>query len=233
MSPDEVIEELAGGRAAQGPEWKLSIVKLRGPFRAIFGAKVHENERPGSPRGIDHLRQEFVAARIDPVRVVDEDQEGLARAACLNEVSHERKEFALPRFGIHGRHEVVGVTHTEKVKDERYHLVEVRPGQRKRSGNLAPRFVSAVTVGNAEEVPEQLEQGQERDTLPDRRALRVGHQNATGPAARGELRTKPALPCTGGCHYPNDLPLTCCGLIERVLERGEFTLAPDEPRKPA
>lgn len=207
MPSDEVIEELVSGRAAQGPQRDLAIVGLGRPLRAVLGTKVHEHEGPGAPRGFHHLRQEFVAARIDPVRVVDEDQDGFACAARLHQVSHEREELPFPSLGIHARRHAVGIAHAEKLEHQGNDVVEVPTGQRELAGNPAPGLVRAVVLGDAEEVPKQLEQREKRDTLPDGRTVRFGHLDPTCPAASGKLGAKPALfPVPAAATTPTTCP---------------------------
>ena len=68
------------------------------PSRLKFRSKGYNQERPHVPQAINQHIQPFAGRRIDPVRILDKDDDGLTRGQrldLLDEGGQEYGPFAL------------------------------------------------------------------------------------------------------------------------------------------
>ena len=80
---------------------------------------------------------------------------------------------------------------------------------------------------------QQLERGQQRHRPGVRHPSGVEDGRALRHPALGELAAQAALAHTGLADDPHDLPVPGPRLLQRLLERPQLALAPDEAREPA
>ena len=98
-----------------------------------------------------------------------------------------------PRVRIHPRRRVLGIGHAQEVEHHRELLAEVLAEQEQAAGDLLARALVPVPLADAEEVPEQLQDRDERDPLAVRDAARLVRGEPARAAALEELEAEPAL----------------------------------------
>jgi hypothetical protein len=84
VGSQQIGEHLPGRLRPERQQRDLLIVRRAHPVGLVFGAEVHQPERAGVLYGGDRVGQEGVAAGIDPLQVVEEENRRLARAARLS-----------------------------------------------------------------------------------------------------------------------------------------------------
>src|SRR5207245_2953375 len=64
----------------------------------VLGAEGDEQEAPGSDERVHPALQKDLAAAVDPVEILDQDDDRLP--AALHQASHDADQLALPEFGV-------------------------------------------------------------------------------------------------------------------------------------
>lgn len=102
----------------------------------------------------------------------ENDERLLPLAAALDDPAEDLEDPPHAGLGREPRRGLVGVRHLEEVEEQRQGFLEGGIEQHHAPGHLLPGLVGRVGVGDAEVVPQQLEDGQEGDAPGRGRARR-------------------------------------------------------------
>ena len=127
-------------------------VRVLDPAAAVLGAVVDEKESRALGNGLGELRQEELASRIDPVKILDQNDRRLATTRA--NPSKDPEQAPLARLGIRLGSRTFGIGYAQKLEHERHDLLEVIVVQQQRSSDLPARFPRVVLVGDSEVAPE-------------------------------------------------------------------------------
>src|SRR5439155_18947908 len=126
-----------------------------------------------------------------------------------------------------------GVGDAEEVEEELQCLAELPVEEQEPPGDLLARDSVAVPLADAEIAAHDLQDGEERDHLPVRHAVRLVDGEAAGTAALGELVAEPALADSGLGDHAHHLALTVERTGEGRLEGRHLVRSPNEAREAA
>jgi len=199
----------------------------------VLGAEGDQEERARAGHRVDQRLDERRAAAVDPVEILPQQQRRLAAATSLGDALHDDEEPSLPRLGSHAQRGIRGIGYTEEVEEQRQVIGQRLVEQQQGAGDLPPRRLVTLLLGDPEEVAHQLEDRQERDHLPMRDAVGAVDAHALGPRPFGELVTEAALPDPGLAHDADHPPLAVERPRHGGLDRRHLVGAADEAREPA
>ena len=129
VGPEQRAEELLGGLRREGVQPELRVVGPAAPGVLILRPVVHEQQQPGGRQALDEPIEQRLGLGVDPVEVLEDDQQRLHLALPQQEPLHgvEGAPAALGR--IEGRPLRVIGRHVEQ-RQERRQAVLQRPVQR-------------------------------------------------------------------------------------------------------
>ena len=211
----------------------LLVVRALHPGRAVLGAEVEQDQRPRGIHGLDQLRHERVASRIDPVEIVQEEHGGLPLAARVHLPPDPSEEPALARAWIGLGRGPGRVRYSEEVPEERQVGLERAVEQEQPARDLLARGLSAVPLVDAEVRAQELVNGQQRNRLAVRGAVGLVDGDLAAAAALRELVAEPALAHAGLADHTHHAPLPFQHVLQRRVERRELVRAADQAREAA
>ena len=181
---------------------QLQHPRLARPVGLVLGAEVDQQQRARRAHRLDDLRQEQVAAGIDPVQVVDQQHDRLGLGAQLHQTAQEGEEPALAHRGLElERRAPSGPPTPRKSSTRARSSAKASSSSASSPAIFCARLARPVLLGDAEQVAQQLEQRQIRNRLAVRRAVGLVDHRARGRgSARRTRRTG------GSCRRPPRRP---------------------------
>jgi hypothetical protein len=77
IRPEQRAEELLGRLRRQGLQPQLTVVRLTRPTLLVLGPIVDDEKEPGRRQALDHAIEEGLRLRVDPLKILDDEQERL------------------------------------------------------------------------------------------------------------------------------------------------------------
>jgi hypothetical protein len=137
------------------------------PGRGVLGPEVEQQECARRHDGLGDRVEERLAAAVDPVEVLDQDDVRRARDLRADQPAHDRQQTILSRLGVAAAPGgLVLVGDADELEDERQGIVQARIEQEERAGDLPPRLFVAVALVDAEHRTQEREDGHERYRSP-------------------------------------------------------------------
>ena len=126
----------------------------------------------------------------------------------------------------------VGIGHLEEVEDQRENLVQSGVKGEQASRHLVASLLSGVGVGDGEVVPQQRQDGQQRNPPAVGDARRPPHRDAPSGRRADELLAEPALAHPGFADHTHHLKAALDRPGESVLQGNQLPLPTHQPRGP-
>ncbi len=231
--PQLIAQQRPDRLRSQRLEWQLLVVRPLHPARLVLGTEGDEPQIAGGGHALDGRLEEGVAGAVEPVQVLEQEHPLPAVGRVVKHPLHHAVQPLLPLLGVDCGGRVRRVRHAEQVEEKGQHLAEALVHQQQPPGDLRPRRLGAVAVGDPEEGTPELQHGQHRDRLPVRYAVPLEHRNAARPAAIEELRAQARLARARLGHHPHHLAAAAARALQRGLEHRHVAVAPDEARQAA
>jgi hypothetical protein len=156
-------------------------------LRVVLGTEIDQPERMRIGNRVHRMSQERVAARSDPMQVIEQEDIRCLAASRLGKVTHECIELLFARLRTQLQRGFGRIRDAEKIEKERQHRLQLVIEECEFTGNLAPGFVIAVIGTEFEDVSKELEEGEVWDVLPVRWAVGGVHSDAACATAIDEL----------------------------------------------
>src|SRR5262249_34884020 len=144
IAAEEIPEQSRRGFTPERHEAEVDRGGRAAPRGMVFGTRRREEQRPGGSDPLDERDEQRLAARVDPVEILEQDDRRLAAAPHLDQSPHEREELALACLGVHARHPPPGVRYAEKIEEEWQRGGELGVEQQDGPGDLPAGGVIAV-----------------------------------------------------------------------------------------
>ncbi len=198
-----------------------------------LGPEGQQQQRRRGRDRVEERLEELLAARVEPVQILEEDHRGGPTAARPHEALKHGDDRWVDLAAALARRGITGLRHPEKAKQAGQRLGQLGLEQHHGSRDLAARALRILALAQVEGVVQVVDQRQEGD------APAVGHGVADGggdPAratALDELETQAALSDPRLAHDPHHGGLAVAGALERGLERRHLVHAAHELREPA
>ena len=115
IRPYQLVQELAARFLPQGRQRQLVVVRSPRPGGPVLGTEVGDEQRGGAPHRRHQLSHQRVTLPIDPVGVVEQQDERLARTPEANEAPEEGGD---PLVATRRDGRRVGLGHPEEIEEE-------------------------------------------------------------------------------------------------------------------
>ncbi len=233
IGAEQIVEQRVDRLGSERSERDLAVVGLRHPRRLVLGAEVADREAARPLGGLDVIGEEDLGGGVEPVKVLEHRDAGLARAPCTDQALGHVEQPALVGLGIHARRRALGVGHSEEIEDQRQVLAEALVEQQQLAGDPLARRLIGVEVGDVEVGAHDLEHGQQRNPRRVRLAGGLVHGDPARTAAADEDVTEAALADAGLTDDADHLRPSRHSLLQRLIERLHLIVTADEPREAA
>ena len=118
IGAEQVRQQRLGRLGAQRGEGDLAVVGARHPRRAVLGPEVQDGEAARPLHRLHAIAEEGLARRVKPVQILDEHDDGLARALGVGQALHQPQQLALARLRVHPGRRAQGVGHGEELEQQ-------------------------------------------------------------------------------------------------------------------
>ncbi len=198
----------------------------------VLGAVVDEKEEPRDRQAVHEGVEEGVALGVDPVEVLEDDEERL-RASLAQEQLSDRLERALtaPHGGQGGPRGVVD-RHLEEREQHGQDRFEVAIERQELPRDLLAHLPMVVALPDPEVGLEEVDHREPGTgpTIGDRAGLE--DQPVMDAMRADQLVDEARLPDPGVADHRGDLPLSLAGLSERAPELIDLRVASHEAAQP-
>ena len=231
LSPEQVIEQQAGDIGRERLEQNLRVVAFVAPPVPVLGTVTGQNQQPMLGDALHQGVQDLLRLRVDPVQILDDDDDGL-QAALLHEQAREglqRPAVFLVRVERAPRR--VDHWHIEECQ-ERGGRRHQRGSERQQPGDHPLADLANVVAGLNEEIRlQQVDDRQVRGLRPVRGGAGHKHPAVAATQRLAELPEKTRLADAGLTGHADHLPVPLAGMLERVFKLPEFVGARHERRE--
>ena len=199
---------------------------------AILGPVVDHHQNLRGADSVGEQLQQRLGLRVNPVQVLEDDDERLVEALAHDEALDRLARAAASNGSVHLVEARVARRNSEQREQMRQRIFERAVERQHLAGDLfAPRAL-VVTVGDTKISFEQVDHRQIRRRLAVRERKRLEHQAFALPAHL-EFVEQARLADSRLGHGGDDLPAAAARLIERLVELLELGAAADELRQAA
>ncbi|MNS82851.1 hypothetical protein D3C72_1166090 [compost metagenome] len=196
----------------------------------VLGPVVQQQQDPGVGEAVDENIQEGFGLAVQPLQVLEQQHQRLV-AALARQQAGDRLERALaPDQRIHVRQRRAGLADAQQLQQVWQHVFQSPVEHHHAARYLLAGFPFVVVGLDLEIVLHQLDQRKVG------KGLAMGHRErlqlqAAGGRTRLEFMEQPRFADPGLADHRDDLPVSGRGALQRLLQRLQFPVAPDEARK--
>ena len=196
----------------------------------VLGPVVDEQQEPGRGQALDETVEERLGLAVDPLEILDEDEEGLDLALAQQQ-SLDAVERALTALGrIEPFPCGVAVSDVEQREQRGQRRLERRVERR---GDLAANLLGVVRLLDGEVRSQQLHDGQVRRRLAVGHRAGLEHAPALGVGRVQDFPGEARLADAGLADDAHHLPVAGADPVERAAHLFELDVAAEEARQAA
>ncbi len=229
---EEGLQELARALGRERVEPQLAVVGLAPPAMLVLGPVVDEQEDPGRGQTLDQAVEQRLRLGIDPVQVLEDEEERLPLALPEQEVL-DGLEGALPALGGIERLPV-GVLDGDIEEREQggQDRLEGAIEREELAGHLLADLAGGLAIVHLEVGLEEVDDRQVAGRLAVGHGARFQDEPVLGAVGVGELVDEAGLPHAGFPHEGDELAVAIVGEGERAADLLDLGVRPTKRVSP-
>ena len=116
---EQVLQKLRRAGFVEREKRELLVVRSIHPRSVVVRAKVNQQHGLGARDRLDEFFQEQLAARIEPMKIFEQEDTALLAVLCMEQTRDDPEQAALTRVRVQWDRVVVRVGNSQKLKQQR------------------------------------------------------------------------------------------------------------------
>ena len=197
VAPEQGLQQRGRILRRERVQPELAVVGLPAPAVPVLRAVVDEEQEPGRRQALDQPVEHRLRLGVDPVEVLEHDQERLDLALPQEEPPQGVDGPLPPRGRVQRLPPAVLHRHVEQREERGQRRLERAVEREELAGDLLPDGAGLVAVGDLEVALEEVDHREVGRGLAVRDGAGLEDQPAVGPVGVGDLPDEPRLPDPG------------------------------------
>ena len=193
VAPEQRLQQRGRTLRRERVQPELAVVGLPAPAVPVLGTVVDEEQEPGRRQALDQPVEHRLRLGVDPVEVLEHDQERLDLALPQEEPAQGVDGPLPPRGRVQRLPPAVLHRHVEEREERRQRRLERAVEREELARDLLPDGARLVPVTDLEVTREETRHREIRRGLAIRDGARLEDQPAVGPVGVGDLPDHPRL----------------------------------------